>query len=273
MKKLTIIIMRKTSLLFICILLTACQTFKGSPGTLSDLLADFDRETVHEENPYGVPSNWSWARHSSDDQWTHLTPLYGETRTNFWIEVFPYDQPLYPENVKVAVKKHVYLALFEGDDTWQIIQKWEELDGAWYNYPYTQKLGAITDIEKEPDGSYSFGLIEGGNAHLWPTRNSPRIDFPGKLRAVIYVCQARLILDDPDGPDNRDKAKYIIGGGVDWKMPDGGGPPGLGYCDAIHHGKYIRLTNNWRLLIVSSMTKKERETFPLPPEKYFVITG
>ena len=237
----------------------------------NEYISGFLQMSSHEENPYGVPAGWSWARHSSNDEWTHLNALYGETRTNFWIEVYPYSNPVFPANVKIAVTNHVYLALMEGEDEWRVIQKKERLNGSWYNYEYNIERSQITDLEKEADGSYSFSVLPGGNAHLWPDYRPVPLSRYGELKAVIYIFHTRLILDDPSGPDNIAKAQYVIAGGLDWKLENGLCPSGLGYCDAIHHGKFIILGPEWRAYVATSMTEKELETFPPIPNRYFLL--
>ncbi len=51
--------------------------------------------------------------------------------------------------------------------------------------------------------------------HFWP--NSGRINIPANDVAGCYVTvKARLVIDDVNKPDDRDKAKYLMSVGGDW---------------------------------------------------------
>jgi hypothetical protein len=232
-------------------------------------LSGFARGSQHELAPYGVPWTYSWAHTASGEEWTHLKPLYGETHANWWGEVFPYSEPVFPENVRVAVTNNVFLALFEGDTSWKVMQEGRKIEGIACKYDYSEVYGSLSDIRKEPDGSYSFLPVPGGNSHYWPTIPLAKMDTGRKLVAVIIISHMCLIPDQADGPDNLRKARYIGAIGIDWKFADGSGPVELGYCDGIIHGKFIELTPQWRVNVATSMTAEQIRTLPLPDERYF----
>lgn len=241
------------------------------PFDVQEYMADFTRGSSHEANPFGVPPSWSWSRTASGDEWTHLFPLYGEDHSNFWLEVYPYETEEIPENLRVAVINHVYLGLIEGETDWRVIQQEDELNGRYYDYLYQQDRGPILDIRLEEDGSESFALLPGGNAHLWPRSGVVEIASHGTLLAACYIVHARLISDNSSSPDGLTESQLVLAGGMDWKYSNGLGPEELGYCDAIHHGKFMVLQEDWRAYVATTMTAEELEGYPAIPKEYFLL--
>ena len=42
-------------------------------------------------------------------------------------------------------------------------------------------------------------------------------------------------------------------------------------CTGVAHGKYIKPTRDWRVVVMSSMTKDDVRTLPMPPTEVFLM--
>jgi hypothetical protein len=89
------------------------------------------------------------------------------------------------------------------------------VDGAAYVEDFQGDINRPADIRTEDDGSASVTAGEGYNFHFWPSQG--RITYPkGDVKAVFTTVRARLIMDDREGTDDRDSARYVMGVGGDW---------------------------------------------------------
>ena len=89
------------------------------------------------------------------------------------------------------------------------------VDGAAYVEDFQGDVNRPANIRMEEDGSISVTAGEGYNFHFWPREG--RINFPrGDVKGIYTTVRARLILDDPEGEDDRNTARYVMGVGGDW---------------------------------------------------------
>ena len=78
------------------------------------------------------------------------------------------------------------------------------------------------------------GAYAGYNYHFWPSGGRAFVDVNNVI-GVYTACDARLVKDDPNGPDDRAQCKNILQMGMDWWLdtstgwlPDWSANSGLG---------------------------------------------
>jgi len=257
----------------------AATTTGGSSGSggsrtptgaqLQDFLETFTPGTVHEAIPHGVPTGYDWYSKSGN---ATLVPSNGETVANWWGQIYVDESGVIAPNVRVAVQGVTFLALYADSDAWVMVQTDPVFGGgAWAEDFHSNCDGTAYDVRDEGDGS-SWVTAPGCNAHYWPNVGQSEID-ESQLRAVVVVGFTRLVLEDPKGQDQRASAAYINGLGADWRIPGGGCPTppdsDVVVCNGIGGGKFIRVTSEWRTMLMQSMSPDELKALPLPPLAVF----
>jgi hypothetical protein len=199
----------------------------------------------HEGAPHGVPTDWSWAQQPSLD---HVTPPAGMSAITSWGQIYADATNTHPANVRVEVRNMETYVWSNSSHAWTRVQGTARVDGAHFVEDFAGNASIPTDLRNEPDGGNSTGMVAGFNFHFWPTGMRGNLPNPADIGAVYTTVQARLILDDPNGPDNRDQARYVANTGADWwrttsaPYGDGSNNPGVG------QGRFTYVTNNWSAL-------------------------
>ena len=69
---------------------------------------------------------------------------------------------------------------------------------------------------------------------------------PQDVRAVYVSMDFRLAVDDPNKPDDRNSAKYVVNAGADYWPGNGQATWSLGYAPGIGTGRTMLATKDWR---------------------------
>jgi hypothetical protein len=91
----------------------------------------------------------------------------------------------------------------------------------------------------------------------------------------MSILHTRLVLANPSGDDDRGRSTYLLGIGADWRKPDGSCPirhsdkGDVPQCTGVGHGREIRPTTSWRVVVFHTMTPAELATLPVPPASIF----
>ena len=86
------------------------------------------------------------------------------------------------------------------------------------------------------------------------------MDRPAGLKAVFVQQYARLVLDDPNGVDDRHLARYVMHVASDRKAASGQTTSG-----ALGISRFKRITNDWQPFnMITSMSREELEANPPP---------
>lgn len=184
-------------------------------------------------------SNQSWFPNNVSQiyTWTHAWLAPGHTATNTGVEF-----------------RNVCVMCLQTNGTWVEMIVGARVQGAfWFNDQwldqYTTPAGC--SFRQQPDGISTFWRAAsntGWSPEAWPIDRSPPIGppmyqgtYPGVNRSAIanataflVTFQARLMLDDPNGPNDINNARYLIRTGFDMQTvnsagdrigPDGNRPP------------------------------------------------
>ena len=199
----------------------------------------------HEGAPHGVPSYWSWAQKPSLQS---ASPPAGMSAVTSWGQIYSDSSNTQPANVRVELRNMETYVWSNSGHAWIRVQTNSRVDGAHFVEDFAGNAAVPTDLRNEPDGGNSTGMVSGYNFHFWPTDGHASLPNPSDIGGVYTTVQARLILDDPSGPDNRSQARYIANTGADWwrtanaSYGDGSNNPGIG------QGRFTYVTSSWTAL-------------------------
>ena len=124
--------------------------------------------------------------------------------------------------------------------------------------------GSLFDVRAEPDGSLSLRpeaarvVVSSGQSS--PTQDT--IETPPDVAHVLVLFNSQLVLHDPQGFDDREHARFLVGAGAAWLPPvaDGAGFP------VVAHGesRLTYATTQPRLHFLRSLSESQlREDPPL----------
>jgi hypothetical protein len=96
-----------------------------------------------------------------------------------------------------------------------LLQSARLAEGAAYVEDFAGNVSVPADIRVEPDGTISIRAGGGYNFHFWPETGRVALD-PADIGGIFTTVQARLIMDNPARPDDRDHARYLLSVGADY---------------------------------------------------------
>ena len=179
-------------------------------NSLEDIIGDIT--LPHEGLPHGVPDSYNWSKRPRKGA---QQPPEGWTAAIAWGQLYEWAEGNPATNTRVQIRDLELFYLSTSDGQWRQLQKSLRVDGAAYIEDFIDDISKPADIRSEKDGSISVTAGGGYNFHFWPS--SGRVEIPkDDVKACFITVQCRLILDDPNGPDDRDEAAYLMSVGGDW---------------------------------------------------------
>lgn len=166
-----------------------------------------------------------------------------------WGQIFVEKGAAIPANVRIEVKNFESYVWSLTQQKWVAVQAtrtWPPLGGAYYKYGFATLVPVTTVLRQEPDGGFSVPVPPAGYLwHYWPVTHAPIV--PADVGAVFTTHQARLILDNPSGPDNLASARYLGDSGGDfWQAK---GTPINGHTNVgVGFGRFEYITAQWKAL-------------------------
>jgi hypothetical protein len=223
---------------------------KTAPPTSSPVAAEinsldrilYSMSGAHEGAPHGVPTSFSWAKAPSLQA---ATPPPGMSAINAWGQIYADLANTQPANVRVELRNMEAYVWSNSNHAWTRVQSDAHIDGAHYVEDFAGNSSIPATLRSEPDGGTSIGMVSGYNFHFWPANERGNLADPADIGAVYTTVQARLVLDDPSGPDNRSQAHYLANTGADWwrttsaSYGDGTNNPGVG------QSRFTYITSDW----------------------------
>ena len=171
-----------------------------------------DMYEAHEGRPHGVPEEWDWAVYP---RFGAEVPPEDWTAAIAWGQLYEWLEGNPATNTRVQIRDLEIYYLSNVDLEWHVLQKNVLVEGAAYVEDFAGDINKPADIRQESDGSISVTAGEGYNFHFWPKQG--RTEFPAnEIKGIFSTVRARLILDDQDGVDDREIARYVMGVGGDW---------------------------------------------------------
>ncbi|MBD3378513.1 T9SS type A sorting domain-containing protein [candidate division KSB1 bacterium] len=197
-------------LLYSIAFLFFCATHLHSQNSLDQIINDMTRN--HQGLPHGVPTSYSW--YTGPRIGTPVPPA-GWTAAIGWGQVYEWVEGNPATNTRVQIKDMEMYYLSKADHQWHLLQEARTVFGWAYVEDFVNDKHKTADTRMEADSSISVTCGDGYNFHFWPQQG--RTLFPvNDVDACFVTVQARLVLDDPMGVDDRDSARYLLNVGGDW---------------------------------------------------------
>lgn len=232
----------------------------GALNSVETIIADMEK--AHEGRPHGVPESLDWV----DEPRVNMGNDPGDFRAfTTWGQVYEDAEGNPAENTRVELRGMKAYVFSQQDRQWHLLQDAERIEGAAYVEDFADDEHKPADTLYTDDGTVTVKLEEGYNFHYWPASGRVRIDTLD-IGGIFTTCQARLVIGDPNGPDDRDEARYLVGMGADywqsldadWDHFETNGDVGLG------RHKYVR--SEWRAFNMTSAPAELLRQHPPPLE-------
>ncbi len=176
------------------------------------LIAD-DMRLPHEGQPSGVPESYDWSAGPRIGYGNEPPADWNAFIT--WGQVYEDAQGSPATNTRVQIRDIKAYYLSAETRRWYLLQFDRLVEGAAYVEDFVDNASVPADIRAEADGSLSVRLVDGYNFHFWPESTRVPINTTD-IAGIFTTVQARLILDDPALPDDRDQARYLMSMGGDY---------------------------------------------------------
>jgi hypothetical protein len=192
---------------------TPVPTPSPTPAPLNTLETIIQDSTLpHEGRPHGVDDSVDWSQ----------TPRIGMGNDpgNFramtaWGQLYMDRAGSSATNTRVQIRNIRAYSLSKRDGQWHVWQSSTSVDGAAYREDFAGDVNIPALARAEAGGGLSVKLVDGYNYHFWPTSDRASFD-PQDIAGVFTTVQARLVIDDPQKPDDRDQARLLLCMGGDY---------------------------------------------------------
>ncbi|WP_341531898.1 hypothetical protein [Nostoc sp. UHCC 0302] len=158
-------------------------------------------------------------------------------------------------NTRVQIKNIQAYMLSKKEKKWYCLQSSTAVEGAAYREDFTENQSQTADIRYEQDGSISVKAGNGYNFHFWCPGDRVTID-PCDVAGIFTTVQARLVLDNTEGEDDRSKALYLLSMGGDYWL-DLASKWSECTVDDIAIGKFKYVTEEWKSFNMSTLTSDQ----------------
>lgn len=226
--------------------------------TMVEIVADM--ALPHEARPHGVPETYNWA----------VRPRVGMGNNPgafraliAWGQLYEAAEGNPATNTRVHLRDLRTYVLSRRTGTWRLLQSSTGVEGHAYVEDFLNDVNRPADIRPEQDGGVSVMAGGGYNFHFWPPSGRVAIN-PADIGGLITSIRARLITADSSRPDDRNRARYVLGMGADywldleadWNQFKTNGDAGIGRF------KYVR--PEWRTFYMTTLSEAELRQNPPP---------
>ncbi len=230
-------------------------------NSLEDVIGDIT--LPHEGLPHGVWDKYDWGKKPREgakappDDWTAAIA---------WGQLYEWVNGNPAKNTRVQIRDLAMFHLSKTDSMWHELQSAVLVEGAAYVEDFVGDVSKPADIRNEPDGSISVTAGDGYNFHFWPSTG--RVEIPkGDVTGCFITVNARLILDDPNGVDDRDSARYLMGVGGDWWESLSAQWDNWTTNWDMGIGRFRFVTKEWQGFNLITLSPEQTRQFP-PPLPY-----
>ena len=224
-------------------------------GDVAALLAH-DMVGKHAGRMHGVPLNYNWAKRPRVGAGNHPA-RHGFHAVSAWGQIYEDAEGSPARNVRVSCRDISLWLLSRRTGRWRRANASKSVNGANYVEDFEGNASRPADLRQEPHGATSATLGGGYNFHFYALRERTVID-PADIAGVVSLYSARVIMDDPAGPDERHLARYLASAGADyWLDKTVGVQPGTSADVGIGKARY--LGPDWLTLTMSTLPLRQLE--------------
>ena len=224
------------------------------------LLLARDMLGKHEGRMHGVPRSYNWAKGPRVGRGNRP----GRFRAmSVWGSIYEDAKGSPARNVRVACRSIQGWVLSRRTGRWRLVVGSREVFGANYHEDFSGNASVPADLRDEPGGAVSATLGGGYNFHFFPNRPRRWID-PHDIAGVVTLYSAKVVVDDPEGPDERHLARYLASAGGDYWVDKGAGSHNGVTVDDIGIGKARYLGPKWKTVTMSTIGLRKLRDNPPP---------
>ena len=258
---------RLCAALFACAVITTTMLGQNTPQTVIDDM------TLAPDAPLHGTEGLDWGAGQAAPQ---PIPVPGQNwKGQPWRAMIAWGQVYIPREGSSAVNtrcqiRNVVTKLLKNDGVWYTVQTGEPEGAAFVeNFANNAAIDAGARNESANGGGVSVivgvGPWAGHNYHYWPTGGRNYVDV-NTVIGVYTTCEARLIKDNPNGPDDRASCRNILQMGADWWLDmSGGWLPDWSANSGIGGGRSKWVTSEWQSFSFCSRTPSQITANPPIP--------
>jgi hypothetical protein len=229
----------------------------GSSNVAAQIAGDMTGS--NEGHPHGVPSSYDFYSGPSIGEGNNIAP---NSAIEWWGVLYVGPNGNSATNTLVNVRASALYWLSASTGKWTSVpMSASQVDSDFFSEDFSVDYGTTVPMRIESDGSYSFATTSGKVAHFYAPY--PRIPVDNAdLAGVVAICEARLVLNNPSGPDDRASASFLLATGADpYPATTGAGienNPNIGF------GKFKYVQTAWRSFAMTTMTEAQLANNPPP---------
>lgn len=233
----------------------------SAPRTINSIKTIiYDMQPPHEGLPQGVPKSYNWA----------FGPRVGMGKNSqgframiVWGQLYEAAEGKPVSNTRVQIRDIKAYILSKRDGKWHLLQSSRRVEGNAYREDFVGDINKPADIRYEQDGSISVKPDKGYNFHFWCANGKVPID-PNNVGGIFTTVQARLVVDNPQKPDERAQAPYLLSMGGDyWLNLTAKWDNGKTNAD-IGIGKFKYVKKEWQAFNMTTLSPSEIRRNPPP---------
>ncbi len=232
----------------------------------STLSPAFDDSTLLNAGiPSGVPSYLPWAQGPMKGYGSNIPS--GWNAFTAWGQVYVQSgwNPPASSNTRVQIRALDAWYLSKSTNQWVLLQHADTVSGAAYVEDFANDASKPADVKNESGngGGISITAGNGYNYHFWTDRAV--IADPSDIAGVYTKFESRLVLNDPNGPDDRASSQYLASDGADyWRSINAGWAADWSNNGSVGHGRFKFVTNDWQIFSMETLTPEQLSQNPPP---------
>jgi hypothetical protein len=233
-----------------------------TPTTGSSTVAEqiaADMQGSNEGHPDGVPTSYNWGNGPVIALGNNFAP---QAALEWWGGLFTGPSGNPATNTLVNVRSVSLYVLSKSTGIWHGYSfPYSQISSGTYSADFASDYGTSVPMRQETDGSFSFSVTAGQVSHFFAPY--PRISVnPNDIGGIVALMEARLILKNANGTDDRSVASYLLGSGAD-PYPSTTGA-GIENNQSVGNGKLKYVGENWRSFAMSTLTESQLASNPPP---------
>ena len=233
------------------------STTTPSSSTAAQIAADM--QGSNEGHPDGVPASYDYGNGPIIGLGNNFAP---QAALEWWGGLFTGPSGNPATNTLVNVRSVSLYVLSKSTGIWHGYSfPYSQISSGTYSADFATDYGTPVVMRQETDGSFSFSVAAGQVSHFFAPY--PRISVnPNDIGGIVALMEARLILKNASGTDDRSVASYLLGSGAD-PYPSTTGA-GIENNQSVANGKLKYVGDNWRSFAMTTMTQSQLTANPPP---------
>ncbi len=232
---------------------------------ISTLSPAFDDSTLANEGyPSGVPSHYDW----------YAKPVlgYGNNPPSDWNAFTAWGQvyveagwnPPANSNTRVQLRNLDAWYLSKATGQWVLLQHATRVDGADFREDFANNAAQPPLVKDETNNGGGTSIVTGNgyNYHFWTDRVTIN---PTDIAGIYTRFQSRLVLNDPNGVDDRASARYLASDGADyWRSVSAPWASDWSNNGGVGGGRLKFVTKDWQNFSMETLTPDQLRQNPPP---------